>query len=46
MASYRVQIIAMATGIAAGTAAALAVQEGTTPRQVNVSKIRSTVFSG
>lgn len=46
MASYRVQVIAMATGIAAGTAAALAVQEGTDPRHVDVSKIRSTVFSG
>jgi len=44
MASYRVQVIAMATGIAAGTAAAVAAGESIEPRDVNVGKIQNIVF--
>ena len=45
MASYRVQVIAMASGLAAGAAAALAVQKGVAPRAVNVDAIQDIVFS-
>ncbi len=45
MASYRVQIIAMATGVAAGTAAALAATQGIAPRDVAVSAIQEVVFA-
>jgi len=44
MASYRVQVIAMATGIAAGTAAAEASRGNVEPRNVNVSQVQSVVF--
>ncbi len=44
MASYRVQVIAMATGVAAGVAAAQAVQQDIEPRDVDVAKIQSVVF--
>ena len=44
MASYRVQVIAMATGIAAGTAAAEASRKDIEPRDVNVGTIQSVVF--
>lgn len=44
MASYRVQVIAMATGVAAGTAAALAAKQQIEPREVDVAKIREVVF--
>ncbi len=43
-ASYRVQQIAMAIGAAAGTAAAVAVQCGSTPRQVDVRKVQSILW--
>jgi hypothetical protein len=45
-ASYRVQCIAMATGIAAGAAAALAAQSGIAPRAVKVKRIQEIVFGG
>lgn len=44
MASYRVQVIAMGTGIAAGAAAALAARQGIAPRQVEVEAIQDIVF--
>jgi hypothetical protein len=44
MASYRVQVIAMGTGIAAGTAAAEACRKDIEPRAVNVGTIQSVVF--
>lgn len=44
-ASYRVQVIAMATGLAAGTAAALAAEHRVEPRQVNVPDIQHVVFA-
>ncbi|AQQ71521.1 putative FAD-binding dehydrogenase [Limihaloglobus sulfuriphilus] len=44
MASYRVQVIAMATGLAAGTAAALAAEDNILPRDVDVRKIQKIVF--
>jgi hypothetical protein len=44
MASYRVQVIAMATGIAAGAAAAEASRQNIEPRDVNVSRIQSVVL--
>ena len=44
MASYRVQVIAMATGIAAGTAAADASRQGIEPRDVNVNRIQNVLF--
>lgn len=43
-ASYRVQCIAMATGIAAGAAAALAAQLRVAPRAVEVKRIQEIVF--
>lgn len=46
MASYRVQVIAMATGIAAGTAAALAARAGMQPRAVDVNRVQDVVFDG
>lgn len=46
MASYRVQVIAMATGVAAGVAAAEAVAARVEPRQVEVSRVQRIVFSG
>ena len=45
MASYRVQVIAMATGVAAGVAAALAAKQNIEPRDVKVSQIQDIVFS-
>lgn len=45
MASYRVQVIAMATGVAAGVAAAEAVAANVEPRQVDVSRVQRGVFS-
>ncbi|MBI5686825.1 MAG: FAD-dependent oxidoreductase [Verrucomicrobia bacterium] len=44
MASYRVQVIAMGTGVAAGVAAAEAAQKNIEPRDVEVGKIQSVVF--
>lgn len=44
MASYRVQVIAMATGVAAGVAAALAARRNIEPRDVDVSRIQEIVF--
>jgi hypothetical protein len=44
MASYRVQVIAMATGIAAGAAAAEASREAVEPRDVDVNRIQQVVF--
>ncbi len=44
MASYRVQVIAMATGIAAGAAAALAAMQSVLPRNVDAAKIQQIVF--
>ncbi len=46
MASYRVQGIAMATGIAAGAAAALAARAGMQPRAVDVKRVQDIVFDG
>ncbi len=45
MASYRVQVIALATGLAAGVAAAEAVKHGVEPRAVNVAQIQRSVFA-
>lgn len=45
MASYRVQVIAMAIGVAAGTAAALAAEHNVEPRDVDVRKIQKVVFA-
>jgi len=44
MASYRVQVIALATGVAAGVAAAEAARKDIEPRDVEVGKIQSVVF--
>jgi len=44
MASYRVQVIAMGTGIAAGAAAALAAKKSIVPRDVDVAAIQGIVF--
>lgn len=44
MASYRVQVIAMGIGVAAGTAAAHASQQDIQPRDADVAKIQETVF--
>jgi hypothetical protein len=46
MASYRVQVIAMGTGVAAGAAAALAAKGGVVPRRVAAAEIQRTVFQG
>lgn len=45
LASYRVQVIAMGIGIAAGTVAALAVQDGVEPRDVDAAKVQEVVFA-
>ncbi len=45
MASYRVQVIAMATGVAAGVAGAEAARQAAEPRDVDVARIQSIVFS-
>ncbi len=45
MASYRVQVIALATGIAAGTAAALAAKNNLQPRNIDVGEIQKIVFA-
>lgn len=45
MASYRVQVIALATGLAAGAAAAEASRERIQPREVNVARIQPVVFA-
>ena len=45
MASYRVQVIAMAIGVAAGAAAALAAESGVAPRNVDVTAIRQRAFA-
>lgn len=42
-ASYRVQCIAMATGAAAGTGAAVAVQRGIQPRAVDVGEVQKAL---
>ena len=44
-ASYRVMAICMATGQAAGIAAALSLKENVTPRELNASSIRETLES-
>lgn len=44
LASCRVQVIAMATGVAAGTAAALAAQGKIEPRAVDVAAVQKIVF--
>ena len=44
MASYRVQVIAMATGVAAGVAAYLASKQNIEPREVKVAQIQGIVF--
>lgn len=44
MASYRVQVIAMGIGVAAGVAAAEAARQGIEPRDVDVAKIQDIVF--
>ena len=44
MASYRVQVIAMGIGVAAGAAAAEAVGQAVEPRDVDVSAVQDTVF--
>lgn len=44
-ASYRVMAICMATGQAAGIAAALSLKENVTPRKLNASSIRETLES-
>jgi hypothetical protein len=44
MASYRVQVIAMGTGVAAGVAAAQAAQRKIEPRDVDVAQVQSVVF--
>ncbi|MBN2294646.1 MAG: FAD-dependent oxidoreductase, partial [Pirellulales bacterium] len=44
MASYRVQVIAMATGIAAGAAAAEASRQNLEPRDIDVARIQNVVF--
>lgn len=43
MASYRVQVIAMATGVAAGAAAALAAKANIEPREVSAAEIQRVV---
>lgn len=45
MASYRVQIIAMGTGVAAGVAAACAVKKRIRPREVPAEDVQKVVFS-
>ena len=45
LASYRVQVIAMATGLAAGTAAALAARSNRPPREVDIPQVQAIVFS-
>jgi len=42
-ASYRVMAICMATGQAAGIAAALSLKEGVVPRQLDAQSIRNTL---
>ncbi len=42
-ASYRVQKITMHIGIAVGTAAALCVQQGCQPRELNIDKLQHTL---
>lgn len=44
MASYRVQIIAMATGVAAGVAASLAARQSVAPRDVEIDAIQQIAF--
>ena len=44
MASYRVQVIAMAIGAAAGAAAAQAAERNIEPRDVDVASVQRTVF--
>lgn len=44
MASYRVQVIAMGIGVAAGVAAAEAARNNIEPREVDVAKIQKVVF--
>jgi len=44
MASYRVQVIAMATGVAAGTAAALAARQDVQPRDLDVKQVQNIIF--
>ena len=44
MASYRVQVIAMATGIAAGAAAAFAVQQHVEPRALDLAPVQQILF--
>ena len=42
-ASYRVMAICMATGEAAGTAAALSITENVTPRELSAKKVRTVL---
>ena len=44
MASYRVQVISMGIGAAAGTAGAEASSQGIEPREVDVARIQKVVF--
>lgn len=44
MSSARVMPICMAIGEGAGTAAAMAVREGISPRNVNTDKLRETLL--
>lgn len=46
LASYRVQVIALATGLAAGVAAAEAAQQNLEPRAVSAAAIQRVVFAG
>ena len=45
MASYRVQVIAMAIGVAAGTAATAAARQRVSPRDVDVNGVQEVVFT-
>lgn len=45
MASYRVQVIAMAIGIAAGAGAAVAVESGVEPRGASAAAVQKIVFA-
>lgn len=45
LASYRIQSHAMAIGQAAGTAAALAAAQGTTPRLLDIEQLQRTLLS-
>lgn len=44
MASYRVQVIALATGVAAGAAAAVAARDRVPPRMADIARIQGLAF--